>query len=300
MNFLLLSDIHGTDKIPVSRTDNAFEAFNSKFQFALNYAKLNQCIILQAGDLSDSSRNWFMLDYYLEMLNKYQVIMCCVFGQHDMYYRSSPMETPSTMLTLIKSSYVIPLGAKPFRSGNVNIYGANWGDDIPKAYKGEFNILVLHSPITLKREWSGQNFIHPKRFLRKHPEYRLVLVGDIHRKFIYSYKYKYVVNTGPMLRLEANEYNMKHKPCFFVYDEIMAEIDEVEIPHESADKVLTREHIDKNKMNKEELKLFISNLQNLEPIKDKRRKQISKYIRENINNSRVKKLIRSIINETRG
>jgi hypothetical protein len=82
-------------------------------------------------------------------------------------------------------------------------------------------------------------------YLKENSGYDLILCGDIHQKFCFSYKGRHIVNAGPMIRKEATAYNFLHKPGFFVYDtdtQLMPEW--VEIPHAPADQVLSRTHID--------------------------------------------------------
>ena len=68
MKFLLLSDTHGTGKNPVGRKDNIMETFDRKFTYILNYAEEHNLPILQAGDLTHTSRNWEMLAYLVRKL----------------------------------------------------------------------------------------------------------------------------------------------------------------------------------------------------------------------------------------
>jgi predicted MPP superfamily phosphohydrolase len=145
VKFLLLSDVHGTDKLPVARKDDIWKTFDFKFSYILNYAREHAIPILQAGDLSDKSRNWNVLDYFINKLNK-RIKFMSVFGQHDMYYRSNPNVTPSTLLTLIKTGFITPLSTTPTSVENVDIYGANWGDEIPEPKnQNKRNVLVIHA-----------------------------------------------------------------------------------------------------------------------------------------------------------
>lgn len=297
MNFLLLSDIHATKKVPIGRLDNVFETFDEKFSFVIDYAKKHNCIILQAGDMSDESRNWNILDYYIEELNG--VDLFSVFGQHDMLHRANPDKTPTTLLSLYKANIIKLLNEKPILINDINIYGANWGCKIPKPgmERGTRNILVLHAPISNKAEWDGHDFTHPRYFLKKNP-FDLILVGDIHREFCVKQENRYIVNTGPMLRLEANEYNFTyHRPCFYIWNSESLKIKRVGIPHKPAKEVLTRDHIETKKMSKMELDIFASKLKNMKSLKNVRKEKIKKYLRKKINDKRVTKIVMGIINE---
>lgn len=292
-----MSDIHATDKIPAGRLDDIFETFDQKFSFVLKYAQKNNCVILQAGDMSDSSRNWNILDYYIE---KIKVPFYTVFGQHDLYNRADHIRTPTTMLSLSKASKIKLLGKKPEVFKGVSVYGANWGQPIPEPNPTSENILVLHAPISKKEEWSGQDFTHPRYFLRKHSDYDVVLVGDVHRAFKIKTGSQWIVNTGPMLRLEANEYNFTHKPHFCVWNSDTQKMETIEIPHRPAKEVLTREHIEAKKLSKQELDSFANNLKGMKPLADMRKQKIKEYLRKNVKNRFVEKLVMEIVNENRG
>jgi DNA repair exonuclease SbcCD nuclease subunit len=295
VKFLLLSDVHGTDKLPVARKDDIWKTFDFKFSYILNYAREHAIPILQAGDLSDKSRNWNVLDYFINKLNK-RIKFMSVFGQHDMYYRSNPNVTPSTLLTLIKTGFITPLSTTPTSVENVDIYGANWGDEIPEPKnQNKRNVLVIHAPISLREEWSGQVRESPKRLAKKYPDFDLILTGDIHRKFLVAHGHRFIANTGPMLRLEATEYNLRHKPCFFVWDSDGLSVKKVIIPHRPAIEVLTRDHIDKTKMSKVELKDFVKKLKSLPPIKEMRKKTIKRHV-EKVKDPRVKEIVMEVIN----
>jgi len=298
MKFLLLSDIHATDKIPVARKDNISETFDSKFSFILNYAVEKEIdAILQAGDLSDQSRSWTVLDYYMVKLKLYKIPFMTVFGQHDMYLRSKTSQAPTTMLTLIRSGMISPLSSDPVAMEDVSIYGANWGEKIPTPTRNHKNILVLHKSIAEKEEWSGHDYTHPKYFLKKHDRYDLILVGDIHRSFTAKINGRQLVNTGPLLRLEANSYNFGHNPKFFVWDSDDFSLEEVYIPCRPPEEVLTRDHIDPKKISKRELEAFTVALKNINP-KELRKEKIKKFIRK-IKERRVKQIIMEIINGNR-
>jgi len=296
VKFILISDLHGTDRIPVARKDNLFETFKRKFEFILGYARKHKCKILQAGDMSDSSRNWNILNYYMDRLEEYGIAFYSVFGQHDLYHRGKALDTPSTMLALIKAGLVGPLGDKAeVFENDIFVYGASWGDEIPRGVIGGKNILVLHAPIAKSALWCGHSYINPLRFLKDNIDFDVVLAGDIHRRFKIKENGRYILNTGPVLRLEANQYNLIHKPSFYVLDTESWRVHTVVIPHEPAEDVLTREHIDKKKVSKEELEEFSNELKTLRPLRSLRRKQILSYLRKKVSNKDVRKVIMEVM-----
>lgn len=256
MKILLLSDTHVTDKNSFARKDNVRKTLIGKLDFIFKYATKHKTPILQAGDLSDKSRNWFVLDILIDLFNKYpKVKMFSVIGQHDSYMRSSLEDTPTTMSLLVKTNKIKILSSQPHcfnalgKGNDVNVYGSSWKEKIPEP-KGKINILVAHYPISKRSIYPGHKFLKPAEFALEHKNYDLILVGDVHRKFLVEVNGSIIVNTGPMFRKEADLYNFRHKPCFYIWDSVKcAIIKKVIIPHKPANEVLTRSHI-KNKVSK--------------------------------------------------
>jgi len=298
MRFLLLSDVHGIWRNPIARIDNIVETFDRKLNYILDYAEDNSLPILQAGDLTDTSRNWELLSYLLHNLNHRSVSIYTVFGQHDMYNRRNPEDTPSIMQMLRDTNIITVLSDEPVHLGKCNIYGANWGDEIPEVDKDKDrkNVLVIHASISLRAEYPGHDFTGPGYFLKQHPEFDLVLVGDVHKMFIAERSGRYIVNTGPMLRLEANIHMFEHEPCFFIWDSKKNNIEKHIIPHGAATDILTREHIDTNRTTKRELEKFTETLGKLTSLQGLRKEKIKNYIKKNVKNRRVRKIVEEIIN----
>jgi DNA repair exonuclease SbcCD nuclease subunit len=246
MKLLLLSDIHANSKNPVGRRDSIIDAFKDKFSFVLKYAEDNNCVVLQAGDFLDRSRDWHILYLMIKLLNKYKVRLFSIPGQHDMYMRGS---TPTTMSVLNRFGLIEILNKNPIKIGDVYLYGCGWDSSIPVPKKEGINILVIHASITTKAVYPGHDFTAIQHFLKKNKGWDLVLVGDIHIQSIYNPKDggTIVVNTGPMLRLASTQYNLTHHPCFFIYDIEKHSLKQIEIPHKPAKDVLTRDHLNKIK-----------------------------------------------------
>lgn len=246
--FLLLSDVHATNQTPVGRKDEIIKTFKNKFTFVLNYAKKHNSAILQAGDFFDKSRDWHILHLMSQLLKKYKVPIYTVCGQHDLYMRSHPQDTPSTLGILNKIGLIKILDEKPTILNNTNIYGCSWKATIPKPDPSKTNILVIHAPITTKGLFPRHDFTATNHFMAKNKGWDLILAGDIHIKGICQGKKTILANTGPMLRLASNKYNMKHKPCFFIYDTESRKLKDITIPHQNSTMVLTRKHLDKEKL----------------------------------------------------
>lgn len=245
MKFILVSDVHATSKTPVSRKDDILKTFIEKFTFVLDCAREYNASILQAGDFFHSAREWLILESFIILLKKYKDIkIYSIFGQHDMYMRS---KVATNMLSIFnKAGFIELLNENPFRlkcsssKKYIYLYGCNWEGKVPEP-KGDLNILVIHAPISKREVFPGHAYTSPKYFIKKNKGWDLILVGDTHRYFIEKTRNTLLVNTGPLLRLEANEYNMIHKPKIFIYDSFLKTItNKIIIPHKQSQKILSK------------------------------------------------------------
>jgi len=241
MKFVLLSDVHASSINPVARTDSVLLAFIKKFRFILNYATKHNAVVLQSGDLFDRPRDWHILFTMFDLLDEYPHIkIYTIMGQHDSYMRASIKESPTTIGALSKTNYVQVLGSRPVRikDKSIYIYGAGWGQRVPKP-RGETNILVIHRnisvPVDINYEYSDAH-----KFCVKHSKYDLILAGDVHRQFVHTTDDTIIVNTGPILRRDGDDYNFGHRPSFFVWDSRYHSLEKIQIPHDSSKRVMRK------------------------------------------------------------
>lgn len=264
-----LSDPHLIWDTPVGRTDNIVDTEKEKFEFILDWCDKNNAVLIISGDLFDTPRSWRVLNMFLGIREKYRTSIHVVKGQHDTYFRD--MENNSTTLgVLLETDQVWRLRDVPFvveRSANavpVHIYGCDYGNEtIPVVREKDVtNILVIHKMITDRPLWYGhEDYTDAERFLEENKDFKIIHCGDAHRTFIIQTKEGRVIcNTGPLLRLEANEAMFEHRPCFFVYDLESDKMEVIQIPHKPAEEVLSRAHIEREHAKKELLDTFIESV----------------------------------------
>ena len=264
MKLILLSDVHLSSKTPIGRLDDYRKTCLRKFEYVLKYAQKLNAIILQAGDLFDKPRDWFILLDVIELLKKYPVILNCVYGQHDTYMYSIENREYTSMGVLAKNNLInvlseVAIGPPRYEKGWF-VYGISFNPDleIPKPKGAGLNILVAHATVSDIALYPGQAFYDAKKFLKDYKCFDLILCADIHRHFYFSDKGRYLVNTGPMMRKEASHYNFSHEPCFYVYDTETKKLSRGKIPHEPAKKVLSRKHIESQVESDVMLETFIA------------------------------------------
>jgi DNA repair exonuclease SbcCD nuclease subunit len=298
MKYMLLSDLHLNCSTPVARLDNIEETWKRKFEFILKYSVENDFPIIIAGDVFDKPRDWKTLSEFIKLITQYEPSIMAVFGQHDMYLYSANKDYTSLGI-LIKSELVGELGEVPAGGidGRVKIYGASWGQEIPKP-NGEVNILVIHKNISDAPLFPGHEYTNAEMFLRSHPEYHVIVCGDIHKRFLFQKNGRFIVNPGPLLRMEATEYNMTTVPKFAVLDTDNQSLDWVSIPHEPSEVVLTRKHIENKRETENMLDEFIKNVSVDHKITFSFKENLQEYLTTNSISQQVKDIISEVINAT--
>ena len=232
MKIALISDLHLLTQKPINRVDNILETQWDKLKFVLDYCVKNDIkTLIQAGDFFDSPRNWETLSKTINLLLPYQskITICCVEGQHDKYMRNTESITNMQILNKLRLIY-LPSRNKRIQfdsyKDEIRIYGLNFEDgmnvhksiDALKVNPNKLNILVIHANISDAPLYPEHEFSNAKILLKSHPEFKIILCGDIHKEFHCAASNRYIVNSGSMIRKEMNEYNKNHIPCFFVWD----------------------------------------------------------------------------------
>ena len=208
MKLLLISDLHLSSKVPVSRKDNTVNTQFRKLKYVLDYAKENGCLVLQAGDFFDKPRDWYVLSAVISLLrDDYRELLpiYVVYGQHDTYFYSDEVRSATSLGVLHSAGIVRVLTKDPvvFNDG-LMLYGASYGEDVKdivvEKSANHVVVLVIHAPIVSESQWPGDQYIYSKKFLRENSQFDLVLCGDIHQMVAVCEGNRWLVNTGPMVR----------------------------------------------------------------------------------------------------
>ncbi|KKK87852.1 hypothetical protein LCGC14_2749090, partial [marine sediment metagenome] len=252
MNIIACNDVHLTSTKPAGRTDDVLTAGLTKFYGILELANENDAIVVVAGDLCEGRRDWYLLPKLIEMLTMFSnVPVYAVYGQHDMYMRSEENKDATTLGVLVKAGLVHILDNNNMLFDyEVSLQGCSWGQDIPDSNgSNTLNILAIHAPIAERPVWPGHVYTDAKTFLDEH-DYDLVICGDVHRRFHVTSGNKTAINTGPIVRIEADDYNRKLMPTVAMYDTETHDITWHNLPAKPGSEVLSREHIEAREENK--------------------------------------------------
>lgn len=267
MKLAEVSDAHMLLKNPIARIDDAIAAQMRKIRFILDWCRQNDASLIFAGDLSNKPRSWYLLPEMMDLFMEYDSIKkYAIFGQHDVYMYSEKAKVSTSLGILEKAGLISILSDYPLLvDEGVCLYGCSYGREIPEPNPSCMSILVIHAPIAAEALWPGQNYMDALQFLKKHDDFDYIICGDIHQKFLKKYKGHFIMNSGSLIRKEATLYNFTHKPGFFVIDTNSDDEPEfIEVPHDPAELVLSRTHIDYNAEADSMLDEFIGGIEGID------------------------------------
>lgn len=241
MKIACLGDLHIRNTKPRNRTDDFTCTLFKKLQFIINYCEDNNVqLVLMPGDVFHAPiQPYTILRKTLDLLHghdfaKLKYYAC--YGQHDLLFHSK--KNKDVALNIMHSGKAIQILSEPVFWNGLNIYGCDYGEEIPETTTNEINILVIHRMIIAEKKlWSQQeNYIKSSSLLRNH-NFHLIVSGDNHNTFQDVYRNRYLVNAGSLMRSNINQDN--HKPCFFIYDteQPQNKIKKIEIPIEPFNKI---------------------------------------------------------------
>jgi DNA repair exonuclease SbcCD nuclease subunit len=291
MKFVCLSDLHITCTNPENRTDNIEEVWKNKLGFVFDYCKKNNIgYILQAGDFFDKPKDWKTLWETLNFLKGWRIPLLTIFGQHDTYLYSEKTRNLTNLgiLDLSDSAEVSIIGK--YQIKDIVFQGCSYGQEIPEPVDNCYNILIIHKNISNKQLYFGHQYTSAKSFLKEN-NFDLIVCGDAHSFFIEKHKNRTIVNTGPLLRLEASKEMIDHKPCFIVFDLDNSSTEIIEIPHDKPDKVFTRFAIENKTETNKMLSEFIDSIK----VKKENPLNIRETIAQIIHDNKVEKDVVDII-----
>lgn len=267
MRFLITGDWHITEHAPERRLDsNYFETVLGKLRFITRQAREHGCrYILQPGDFF----NHFRVSDYVKggvysVLQTESVPVLAVPGQHDMRYHNDKIG--NTPLGLLGVTPVVTLlaGGEPMQAPSdypIHFYGAGFGADVPDVKDpGAFNILLTHRMVINKKLWHGQeDAISGNLFIKKNPQFDMVVAGDNHTSFRAKYEGRLLFNCGSLLRTAVSQ--REHHPVIYIVDVregVAPVVTPVKIPIEKD--VFDLANYEEEKAHDEEINTFLSSL----------------------------------------
>jgi len=303
MKFICAADLHISDKCPKSRKGNYFEQIIKKFEqiLIITKNKTNSKLLTIAGDFFDSPTvPYKVTKTVLNIINKYDLTILVVSGQHDTRYHVSGLD--NTPLGILQESGAVKIlkNDEVFNFKNVSFIGAGWNEE-PKE---EADVLVIHRMVTKRGElWPGQtNYSTAHAILRKYPWAKCIISGDNHIPHslrLSKGEYKLQVNCGSMMR--STKTQIDYQPRCWVIDSANWKAKPIKIGCLPYDAVfdLNQIEIDETKEDaKKEAEEKIAEFINTLPNTEKERPNYKNILNTVIDQIKPKKNVLNIINQT--
>ena len=252
MKIGLLGDNHLTNHSPIRRKDDYFQTHIDKLRQAFQIFRDHDCTaVIQPGDFFDTptvanrvkvavmkllQEEWFGY-------SQFALRPFVVYGQHDISGHSATTLPNSPLAVLEAAEMITLLGPAPVlldenKGQRIAFYGAPFGEEPPEVESTDtFNILVTHRMIGDRPLWPGQVLEGPRAFLRKFPDYGLVVCGDYHFRFVEDCHGRTIINPGAVMRKTIGKFDLEHKPAVVVFDTIAKTFEIIELKVGEVDEV---------------------------------------------------------------
>ena len=213
--FIYISDLHLSDKQPISRVDNVFEAGMYKLEHVLRRAKELGTFVVCGGEFFHEPRvSYKVLNGVIDLLKKYKVDVYTVFGNHDLI-GVNELDESCALFTLIKSGLVKKLDR--LETPEFIIHSLGYTKEIPTSYYFSLDstkkkILVVHNALTTEK--ARYDHILIKDF---HTDANLVLCGHIHQFFAKKAGSTVFISPSCMVRRSVAEKDQE--PCIVLVDD---------------------------------------------------------------------------------
>jgi len=263
MNFIITSDWHICDKIPLCRIDLFEDNMFRKVTEIVDLADEYDAKILIAGDLFDKWRISHKTMTHLMMLLERSAEIFCIPGQHDLPQHNLRNLYTSALGELTTAGYVLCANEVTMQTyEDVDIVAVPFGEKVPKLKreKNRILILMLHQFTYQKTAQDWQKDIGTKdtALLKKYPEADMIITGDNHQRFMIDQRSQILINPGSMMRRTADQYD--HEPAVYLYDSERHEVEEILLdicPNHTA---ISREHIDRIELHETRISTFVRRL----------------------------------------
>lgn len=245
-NFIACADLHLRDSVPVNRIDDYWKAQEKKFQYLIDKAIQKKCNILCAGDFFHKARSSAYLEGWtinqLNKLKKHNLKFITITGQHDL---------PNHNIKEIEKSSIWVLK----QAGVIDLYVTAYEE--PCILEKE-KIMLLHAMIHKDKSIPGiEKSLKSISLLKKYTGMDIIITGDNHQYFYESYKNKYLLNCGSMMRMSSNQIDYIPK---FYYIDFQKQIVIEEIKYPIKKNIMDIKIIENEKEKNNRIEVFINKL----------------------------------------
>ncbi len=254
---MFTADWHLQEKQPICRLDNFLAAQWNKVDQVAAIQEEYDCDVIHAGDLFD---HWKPSpDLLRQTLLHLPKQFYTIYGQHDLPQHNLKLVHKCGVNTLEAADRLGILGKEWLLKPTIDtsVVGVHWGEKPEDFYDdGGKKILIWHKLNYKHKPYLGCTDPSPLALLRKYPQFDIIVTGDNHETFTESYKGRWLINPGSLMRLDADQVN--HRPCVIIW---FPEDNSIKIRYLTIEKdVISREHIDQKKQRDGRIDAFISKL----------------------------------------
>jgi exonuclease SbcC len=314
MKLLLLGDTHFSGKSPERRKDDYFATQLNKLEQVFSLAR-KYCVtaIIQTGDFFNSP---YTSDYVKAQLirtiewnrfNSNLSPICCIFGQHDVFGHTSYTFQRSPLAVLEAANCITMLSEEhiTFQEDEdpvpVRIFGASFGQIVPEPISDKlFNVLVVHDMIGDRELYPGQELKGPRKYLRDHSGYDLIVCGDYHYTFDDKWNNKIICNPGCLMRKTISKFDLAHKPGVFICDTTERDLQWIPLKVGEVEEVFDTSREEKCTTDMSEVMSFIESLKVSEQIKATWQTVLQEIMDKREIDQDIRDLLSKLINEALG
>lgn len=215
--FIVASDLHISESKPAYRLEeNWLQVCLGKFSQLLDYAKVNSCPIVIAGDFFDkSSHSPEVVNSVNDLIIKSQVEIIIVPGNHDIRNHNLQLLDKSSVYTLGYSGARIIANPEQIIIDEMKIDLFPFGTELSDMGG---DIAIIHEFTYKQKPWPGCSPAGNYRRVMKRlgGRYQLVIAGDNHEDFIANWNDSKLLNCGGMLRMARDEQD--RSPAYYLID----------------------------------------------------------------------------------
>ena len=290
---IFCADLHIRPDRPVCRMDEDYteEQFR-KLRFIIDLQAKHDCPLFVAGDFGDAAgercwKPWLLSRVITEIgvrrheqcnkSNRVEFGIHVIPGQHDLPEHRLDAVEKSGLFVIdsaeciisqpkLRSDYWVVPNRDKTKGDCFVVTFMPWGGDDPA-----FPVLVKTDRLVIRDVLLGHrmtvydNPIYPGQkdptalqFLKSHPQYDLIVLGDNHQSFMVEHAGRKLISPGSMMRMTADQFD--HEPSVYLWWAETNDVERVKIPVRPAAEVITREHIDRTQARDMRMEAFVESL----------------------------------------
>lgn len=295
---ILSADMHLRLDTPEARIDDYRAAQASKIKFLAELQREHSCPIFDAGDMFHKWRVEPELEGFA-LLNLPSDIIT-VPGNHDLpnhslalYHKSSlhVLEAAGKMRVLKTDSGNRIHSPDVFLIDRIEVLGFPYGESLAGVASNAYRkVAIVHAYVGESMPPGVEGYT-PAQLLAALPGFDLIISGHNHVPLVYEHRGRVVVNPGSMMRMFADQGDMK--PGVFLWYAGENTVERIEYP--ITPNVISREHIETREARTDRMDAFVARLDSEYEIGLSFEKNIEAFFTKNKTDKKVRELIMEAI-----